>query len=357
MKVLQVIPRWQLGGAENLTLQLAEGLSAKDIETRVFSWSDGGDLASRAKRAGVETVLGGGRSRFDLRTAGRLVKHIRNESYTHIHAHLFPINYWVAVIPMPRGTQRVATEHSVTNKRREKTYLRSIEQRIYRRYNALIAVNDQVRESLRGWLGSDASLVCIENGVKSSGRELQRTCDLKRLVFVGRLVQAKGLDTLINALPPLVATGSVAVVDIVGDGEERRPLEQLAREVGVADRVRFHGYSDDPEQWMAGRPIFVLPSRWEGLPLALLEAMASGCPIVATDVGGVGKVLEHGTSGVLVPPNSVEGLIEAITALVSRPAYADSLGQAARRDFSRHYTVDRMVDRHIELYSDLGSSK
>lgn len=171
---------------------------------------------------------------------------------------------------------------------------------------------------------------------------------------IGSLIRRKGFDVLLRALAgePLRRTGAKLV--IVGDGEERGALESLARDLGVADAVRFTGDLDAaPAIFRDVADAAVLSSHWEGLPLVLLEAGFFGLPCVSTNVGGVSELIEHDRTGLLVPPDDAAALGQAMARVVEQPALAARLAAGLRRRVTADM-VSPTATRHLErLYDEL----
>lgn len=150
-------------------------------------------------------------------------------------------------------------------------------------------------------------------------------------VSVARLVPQKGLDVLVAALPRLSGAAAAWPVNLVGDGPEREALQQQAKDLGVSSRLRFLGFRSDPDQFLAEAAVFVLPSRFEGMPNALLEAMAAGLAVIVTDASpGPLEVVEPGLSGLVVPSDDPAALAEAMQALASDPDRCRRMGAAAK---------------------------
>ncbi len=154
----------------------------------------------------------------------------------------------------------------------------------------------------------------------------------RRLLFVGRLSHGKGLEVLFESIAQLRSDGVDVGLTVVGDGETRPRLERLARTLGIASSVTFVGSEpeDAVRRRLADTDIFVLPSFAEGVPVCLMEAMASGLAVVATAVGGVPELVEHGASGLLVPPGDVRSLTAALSRLVGDAPLRGVLGRAGR---------------------------
>jgi glycosyltransferase involved in cell wall biosynthesis len=169
---------------------------------------------------------------------------------------------------------------------------------------------------------------------------------------VGRLAPKKAQGDLLDAVPHVVDRVPAARVVLVGDGPDRAALEARARALGVAERVRFLGAVGDAETLMARLDVFVLPSRLEGMSNALLEAMAAGRPVVATDVGANAELVVDGVTGFVVPPARPDRLAEAIVTLLKDPERARVMGAAGRARVAEAFTVERMVERLQRLYDD-----
>lgn len=170
---------------------------------------------------------------------------------------------------------------------------------------------------------------------------------------VAPLQWRKGQDLLIRALAGLPAEHAAVWLALVGEGEERRRLEGLARECGVARRVVFTGYLADVRPVLARCQVAVLPSRREALGVAGLETMAMGKPLVASDTGGLAEIVAPGETGVLVPPGELAPLTEALAALLGDPALAATMGGRARARAVSLFSMEHTVSETERLYQDL----
>jgi glycosyltransferase involved in cell wall biosynthesis/GT2 family glycosyltransferase len=167
---------------------------------------------------------------------------------------------------------------------------------------------------------------------------------------VGRLDSEKAYDTLLRALPNVDATAV-----IVGDGPERERLEQLAAELGIANRVRLLGWSEDPRPHLRSFTLFCLPSRpgTESFPLTIVEAMLAGLPVVATTVGSVAEAVLDGETGLLVPPNDPEALAAALRRVLHDPVLRESMGRRGRERARARFTLAPMVEGYERLYREI----
>lgn len=166
---------------------------------------------------------------------------------------------------------------------------------------------------------------------------------------IGRLDAMKGHDLLLRAIAQLEG---VRVV-ILGEGGQRTALEKLATELGVSDRVEFPGWMDNPRAYIPQFDIFAMPSRSEGFPLAVVEAMLAACPVVATRVGSVAEAVSDGETGLLVNKDDVEGLTAALHRLRDDAALRIRLGQCGREVARRNFTVEHMVNSYERLWYEV----
>ncbi len=183
--------------------------------------------------------------------------------------------------------------------------------------------------------------------------------DPPRLLCLGRLVPVKGFDRSVEAFARVVEPFPSARLAIAGDGAEREELRRRAAERGIGDRVEFLGWVK-PEEVPAliNRATLVLmPSRSEGLPLTAIQAGQMGRPIVATRVGGLPEVVVDGETGILVEPDDVGALADAIGRLLAAPATAQWMGEAARRRIRRLFTLERYAKEYFELYCRLAAGQ
>ena len=202
----------------------------------------------------------------------------------------------------------------------------------YRRPDVVTANSAGVLSALES-MGPWERLALLPNPLPSAPAQAACGGDSSAIGFinVARLVPQKGLDVLIAALPRLSGAAADWPVTLVGDGPEHTALEQQARDLGVSGRMRCLGFRSDPERFLAEAAVFVLPSRFEGMPNALLEAMAAGLAVIVTDASpGPLEMVEPGVSGLVVPSDDPAALAKAMDALASDPERCRRMGAAAR---------------------------
>jgi glycosyltransferase involved in cell wall biosynthesis len=220
---------------------------------------------------------------------------------------------------------------------------------LYRRASAIVVQTESVAAWARRCFRR-ANVVVIPNPVQPLAPVAERSPDATRVVTVGRLSHEKGVDVLIAAFLAVVPAHPEWELVVVGDGPERELLESLARSSGYKDQIQFAGRRRDVGSLLATASLYVLASRHEGFPNALLEAMAAGLPCIAADCpSGPSEIICSGRTGVLVPPRSVRALAVALDALMSDADARAQLGRAAREEVLRRFALDSIGRRWDDL--------
>ena len=232
--------------------------------------------------------------------------------------------------------------------------------------DGFIAVSPQVEASILkniGPVGSKITTICNGVDVARYSRPVDRAAMRSSLglsegdclmIVVGTLKDQKGHRVLIEAAPEVVSRFPNLRILLAGDGPLKEELQAQVRAADLESHVRFLGSRSDVPELLGASDIFVLPSLWEGLPMALIEGMASALPIVATSVSGTQQVMVSGETGLLVPPGSPESLSEAIISLLSDPLRARQMGLAARRRVETTFSARKQAEEHIALFKSVG---
>jgi glycosyltransferase involved in cell wall biosynthesis len=227
-------------------------------------------------------------------------------------------------------------------------------ERVLRRLTTVtICVSENERRAgLAARACDEAATVVIRNGVDPKPSKPDRPpADRPRLVMVGRLQAPKDPLTFVRALATLHGLDFEAL--LVGDGPERAAVEEEVGRFGIESTVRLLGERSDVADLLETAEIFVLSTRSEGLPLSILEAMAAGLPVVASNVGGVPELVIDGETGLLVPAGDPRSLATAIERLLEDPPFAGRLGDAGRSRVAEHFDLGAVRQAHFDLYSDL----
>ena len=227
---------------------------------------------------------------------------------------------------------------------------------IWRRAKVVVANSEGLRELGRSF-DNNVPIDVIPNGVSMSQfKSKDRNWDPARLLIVGRVVYQKGIDQLLNALAGLLDLDWDLTV--AGDGPQREPLEKMAHQFGIADRVRFLGWQskDDLLGKYQQANLFVYPSRHEGMPNVVLEAMATGLPVIASNIAGNEELVLHGKTGLLVQSDDLSGLREAIRELILAPGRRRKMGATAQKRVEEQYTWANTATQYIEVFENIMES-
>ncbi len=364
--MLHVINSLALGGAERLISDLLPLLQRRGIQNTVLALTQGADAFSAKLRAsGVEVLFADeGLQRepkiFSPLRIADVVHAIKGHKPDIVHAHLAPSFHWCAAASFlcPKPIY-ITTEHASENHRMSKPLLRSIEKISYSRYRTIVCVSDSVVRAMRNWLDLPIEkLPVIPNGIhletfadrREPARDVVEALSGRvGIAMTARFVPAKDHATALRALSRLPERYALV---LIGDGPERKAMEQLARELGIASRCLFLGSRTDVLEVLAGCAIYLQTSIKEGFGIAALEAMASGLPVVATDVPGLSELV--GGVGSLVPPGDAHAVARAILALEVEAAAPRAAALAS--DTLQRYSIDRSADAYAALYSSLCGS-
>lgn len=355
--IIHVVNSVQHGGAERVVLDL---VSAQHGRLGACP----GHLPAAARRTrseftarGIPVTVVNGAGHGVMRTAWHLAGQLRAAQPRVVHAHNVAPQIVVALGRKLRpwgdgATRMVYTEHGRLAD--DRPFILAMRRWLGRSYDAVVAVSDDARDQLLSLgIGRPERTRVIKNGVdltRFSAVTPHHPDQPRRIISVGRLSPIKGPDVLLEALAIARSQIGRAELVLVGDGPMRASLEEQARRLGIADMVRFAGALQDVRSELRAADLFVLPSRSEGVSLALLEAMATGLPIVATAVGGTPEVTGPGKGGLLVPPESPAALAEAIVTMLQDRALAVREGHAARQCVEERFSLQVTVAAYAACY-------
>jgi glycosyltransferase involved in cell wall biosynthesis len=235
----------------------------------------------------------------------------------------------------------------------KKSFRHRLERRAARRFGNVVCVSDALRAHVTEEIGIPPAMTrTIANGVAVPplAPKAAAAPGAARLITVGRLAAVKNFGMLIRAFAGLAVRWPRLELAIVGDGPERAGLETLAKQLGLADMVKFLGFRSDVDAQLARSDVFVLTSLSEGIPMAILEAMKSGLPVVATRVGGVPATVADGVTGTLVDSGDERALTRALASLIEHPESAVAMGVAGHARVEQEFSVDAMVSAYEATY-------
>jgi glycosyltransferase involved in cell wall biosynthesis len=338
------------GGAERYVALLLEHLPEQFAPTLLCTRPVPGQLLAAAQRAGACAVMiDGVRGKGDvagLRSLAGALRASRPE-LVHLNLNSPPNNRHAIAVARLLRRPTLATLHIYHPLAPRQRQLLGL---LFRRLHAVIAVSAEIRQRLVDELGvRRAAARLVHNGVGpcTAGHAAPTDTDVVRIGAQGRLTDQKGFDLLIEAVGALVERGLRPQVLIAGDGPDRGRLERLARGLPVT----FLGFVDDTSSLLSAIDVLCMPSRFEGLPFALLEAMMCGIPCVASRVGDIPEAL--GGGGLTVPTEDVGALTLALERLLTAPDLRRDLGAAARARAEAHFSTQRMIQATVEVYREV----
>lgn len=348
-----------IGGAERLISEAATFWDRERFDYRVaylLPWKD--QLVAELEGKNVPVVMLGSKRGAGPDALFRLRRFIKQSGTSLVHAHL-PSAGILARVASPVPV--VYTEHNLVGSYRLAT--RVLNRLTYGRNARLMTVSGAVAESIAGYPGPPA--LVVPNGVNvastpeaaaAARAELGLGPDDALVVHVGNIRPYKGHSTLVGAAGWLGKNRPGTTVVSIGGEKFPGDLERvraLAREQGSDGVIRFLGRREDALSFLAAADVVVNPSDVEGLPVALLEALALERPVVATAVGGVPALIEHEKTGLLVPPGDPEGLATAVDRLLSDRALARQLAVAGNAAVQRNHGLEQMVRAIEDIYSEV----
>jgi glycosyltransferase involved in cell wall biosynthesis len=359
--VVQVLLNLGKGGMETMAVNLACRADRARFRVVLLALDAGGEHESILAAANVEYHVLGGRRPFAPGFHWRVVSLLRRLETSVLHTHHFaPLLHVLPGATLAGVSRVVHTEHSYRYLEPRRDYRRALRW-ASRRCDVFVVVAESMASYYRDAVGVAARRVrVIPNGIdvrrfqptdRASARARLGLPPGPLFGTAGRLFPEKRPQDLLEALARVRRTVPDAHLVFVGDGPERPQLTRLASSLGLTGAVTFAGWQTDQAPWLAALDAFLLPSETEGLPLAVLEAMASGTPVVTTPVGDLPRVVRPGRDGLHVPVADIEALAAAMLRLAGDPGLRAQMGQSARESVVAQYDEALMVERYQELYA------
>lgn len=361
IKVLHIVYSLQLGGAERVVTNYALYHNRQVYEPVVVALTQGGPLEDDLNAAGVTTYILGKRLGFDPRVILKLARIMRDEGIEIVHVHTPLANNWGVPAALLSGVRTVIrTEHGLFRRERQYYFFVNAVLGLFNRQ--ILACSNRAKDSHVAMDPlSRRKYRTIYNGIdvaqyRNPGdtSKLRKELDLREgtpvVGIIGSLIPLKGHRTFLG-MAELISRGRPDIrFLIVGEGPLRDELESLAREHGLANNVIFTGVRRDIPELLSLMNVFVLSSYSEAHPLTILEAMAAGKPVVATDVGGNAESVVHGETGFIVSPDDSEKLFREVKRLIEDPALAARMGEKGYERVRREFTVEKMVSETEAVY-------
>lgn len=362
MKILQLISSGGFYGAESVLLNLAVELphTGHSCVVGVFenSKNTNTEVGDRSEMAGLTVRRIPCRSRLDWRTVRQIRRIVEGDGVDLVHAHGYKADFYALLATRIAKAPVTATCHNWLGESGTMRAYARLDRYLLRFFDGIAAVSESVAEQL-GHARVRQRVHVIPNGVpmpcsgsRSTVADQIRLGDRIVVGTVGSLSAEKGASFLIEAASRILPDFPRAFFVLVGDGPLRSALEARVRELGMAGQFLFTGQRNDMDQIYRSFDIYVLPSLEEAMPMALLEAMAAGLPVVATKVGGVPDVVNDPSVGTLVEPGDPNAIATGVRDLLSNQSRREQIGSNARTRVENHFSAAAMARRYAELYQE-----
>lgn len=366
MKILHIISSGGMYGAEavilNLSRTLNEGSHASVLGVFSNASNPNLQLHEAAAREGIESHLIPCSGQIDRSVVASIRKLVAQTGADVVHAHGYKADVYVYFALRGRGTPFVSTCHNWLNDGPLVAFYGMVDRWVLRNYAAVIAVSDEVKARLLKAGVQVGKTHLIRNGIDlrpfaAATPSLRGDRQKKRTVgWIGRLSHEKGADVFLRAAAEVLRRCPDTRFVLVGDGPDLAVLKALSNELKIGEDVAFIGRRDDMPCVYASLDMMVSSSRQEGLPMAILEGMASGLPLVATAVGDVPTVVLNGRTGIVVPSENVNELASGIVELLQSSEMRARYGSAARQLVEEEFSAHRMTKNYLRVYNEVFAS-
>jgi len=369
IKVLHLIDSGGLYGAEKMLLSLVQEQIKQGLEPMILSAGEPGTvekpIEAEAKRLELPVMAWRMKPGLNLRGSIAIIRWSRNEGYELLHSHGYKFNVLMGLWPKAfRKIPLITTLHGYIKARRySKSWMyESLDRFALRKMDAVVLVTDAMKKDIPEEIVSSRNTVVIVNGLEteqlkqSAAEPLPSELSLimkhhsPLLLAVGRLSHEKGFDRLIDAFKVVKDKYAEAGLIIIGEGRARQNLEQQVADSGLRDSIYLPGYFESVPALMAHADLLCMPSRTEGMPITLLEAMAVGLPLCASDVGDVNRVLGGGKGGKVSPVSDSESLANDLLACLDDPGQLRRAADWAKDCVNRNYSAKQMAIQYSAVY-------
>ncbi len=365
-RVALIIPTLDRSGAEKQLTLLATGLPRDEFEPVVIALTRGGPYADVLAASGIPVTVLHKRWKFDPWCLRRLRRELERLRPDIVHTWLFAANtYGRLALPARTSIRRIVSERCVDSWKAG--WQLWCDRRLISRTERLVGNSPAVVEFYVEQGFPRALTTCIPNGVEpidrslETGRRLRESLGIPESAYVigtiGRLAPQKRVRDLIWGAETLWQIRPQLHLVIVGDGPERARLEEFTHGVHGTPHVHFVGHRTDAADWLSAFDVFWLGSSFEGLSNSLMEALAAGLPVVATDIPPNRELVRPDETGFLVRVGDCVGFMQFTRRLIDEPGLAERLGAAGKRLMTDEYGVARMIARHVALYREVCETK
>lgn len=349
--VVHVIPTLTYGGAERSVVDIVNGGDHHHVRYSIFVFKNVTPMASQIHPGAAEVRLIPKRGKLSIGLFFALRAALKNAKPDVVHTHLFGGDVWGRLAARSLGIPVITTEHNVDT---DVGVIRQWVKRTLRTWSAqYVACSEAVKQFVTQVYRVPASRIQVirygfdTTPFRSAPQPFQ--AGAVRFLILGRLAPQKGIDIALKALSSL-PEDIAWTLDIVGDGDLHNELREEVQVLGLGGRVQFHRATADVPRMMATHDVLLVPSRWEGLGIVAMEAMAAGRIVIASRVGGLPEFVKDGVTGYTVPSEHIPSLVEAMVRVCTHPVEAQQIGVQAQAYAKAHFDAPRMVADYEAMY-------
>ena len=367
-KVLQLISTLGFYGAENVMIELSQSLLDSSYEPIIGIISTPGGchlpVEKEALRRGLKVVTFPCMGKFDLATIIKIRRYIKENRIKIIHTHNYKSSFYGWLASANLNVKRIVTCHNWLGDNFKMKFYKSIELMLFNRFNKIVTVSDiLLKEVLKEGVAVE-KVRMVNNGIDLQrfrldikNDDLRRQLGIKISDFVvggvGRLVPEKGYHYLIEAIKKLTLQYSSIKLLIIGDGPLESELRTQVKDLKLENNVKLLGLRNDIPVLLSSMDIFIMTSTNEGMPMALLEAMAMKKPVIATRVGAISKIISDGVNGLLIPPKNVDSTVAAVTYLLQNREKGSIFAEKGFESVKNEYSSKKMTQHYAEIYDEI----
>ena len=355
MKVLQIIPMFKLAGAETMCENLCYALSSQGCNVIAISlYTEHTPITDRLERAGIRVEYLEKKKGFDFSTIVKLYRLIKKEKPEVVHTHIYAARYALPVAVFCGIPSKIHTVHNVAQQEQAKAG-KIVNKFLFRHCGVVpVALSEEVKKTVEVVYGiPEQKIPVVFNGIDLSKCQVKEDYTKKKefkIIHIGRFMDVKNHGLILRSFAQFVKQHPDAKLQLLGEGVLREEMEQLAKSLQIESSVEFAGLQSNVYPWLHNADVFILPSKFEGMPMTLIEAMGTGLPIIASAVGGVPDMLTDGKDALLIRPESAE-LCKALEKLYTADDVRKQLGIEAKEK-SAVFSNDSMAKQYIEIYKN-----
>lgn len=353
LKVIQFIPQFNLAGAEIMVENLSVGLYNNNIDIKVVSlYNYQSAITDRLESYNIPIYYLNKKNGLDIKLLLKLYRLLKNEKPDVIHTHLFIMPYIIPIAIITKIPVKIHTIHNVAKKEVGKIR-RVLHNIFYKKLNVVpISISPLITDSISEEYNiSKSKINMVYNGINLKKCKVKTKYDITdkiKITHIGRFSEQKNHIKIIESFKLVNNIYPNTILRLIGTGELQNEIIEKVKELNIEQSVEFLGEQPNVYSYLNDSDIFIFPSLWEGMPITLIEAMATGLPIVATEVGGIPDMIENNVSGLLVS-NNKEDISKAIIKLIKDENLRAKIGKNAFYS-SKKFSMQNMSNDYMRIY-------